>query len=72
VSGPLQDPHAGVDVKGAVRGAANVGVAVATGGLSLLAPIALGGAKDVPPCGHATAAKPAKAADKKHHFPGTR
>jgi len=72
VSGPLQDPHAGVDVKGAVRGAANVGVAVATGGLSLLAPIALGGAKDVPPCGHATAAKPAKAADKKHHCPGTR
>ncbi len=74
VSGPLQDPHAGVDVKGAVRGAANVGVAVATGGLSLLAPMALGGAKDVPPCGHATAAAPAKgtAGDKKHHFPGTR
>jgi uncharacterized protein involved in outer membrane biogenesis len=74
VSGPLQDPRAGVDVKGAVRGAANVGVAVATGGLSLLAPIALGGAKDVPPCGHATAAAPAKAAtgDKKRHFPGVR
>ncbi len=71
VSGPLQDPHARVDVKGAVRGAANVGVAVATGGLSLLAPIALGGTKDVPPCGHATAAKPATG-DKKHHFPGAR
>ena len=71
VSGPLQDPQARVDVKGAVRGAANVGVAVATGGLSLLAPIALGGTKDVPPCGHATAAKPATG-DKKHHFPGAR
>ena len=74
VSGPLQDPRASVDVKGAVRGAANVGVAVATGGLSLLAPIALGGTKDLPPCGHATAAPPGKgaAADKKHRFSGTR
>jgi hypothetical protein len=74
VSGPLQDPQARVDVKGAVRGAASVGVAVATGGLSLLAPMALGGTKDVPPCGQATAAKPAKAAasDKKHHPPGVR
>ena len=74
VSGPLQDPQARVDVKGAVRSAANVGVAVATGGLSLLAPIALGGTKDVPPCGQATAAKPAKAApgDKKHRPSGTR
>ena len=43
-------------------------------GLSLLAPTALGAAKDAPPCGQATAPAPAKAAasDKKHRFPGMR
>jgi len=74
VSGPILDPHVGVDVKGAARGAANVGVAVATGGLSLLAPRALGGAKDAPPCGQGGSAAPANAApaEKKRGFLGLR
>ena len=38
ISGPLQNPQMGVGAKGAVRGAAKVGVGVATGGLSLLVP----------------------------------
>ena len=47
ISGPLQNPHMGVGAKGAVRGAAKVGVGVATGGLSLLVPSVVGATKDV-------------------------
>ena len=47
ISGPLQNPQMGVGAKGAVRGAAKVGVGVATGGLSLLVPSVVGATKDV-------------------------
>ena len=46
ISGPLQNPHMGVGAKGAVRGAAKVGVGVATGGLSLLVPSVVGATKE--------------------------
>ena len=46
ISGPLQDPQMGLGAKGAVRGAARVGVGVATGGLSLLVPVGGGRATE--------------------------
>jgi uncharacterized protein involved in outer membrane biogenesis len=55
ISGPLQNPHMGVGAKGAVRGAAKVGVGVATGGLSLLVPSVVGATKDVSACAQAAA-----------------
>jgi hypothetical protein len=58
ISGPLQNPHMGVGAKGAVRGAAKVGVGVATGGLSLLVPSVVGAAKDVSVCAQASAQAP--------------
>jgi hypothetical protein len=60
LSGPLQDPQVGVDVKGAARSATTVGVAVATGGLSLLAPTVLNMAKgtEATACGRAATDKP--------------
>ena len=45
ISGPLQNPQMGLGAKGAVRGAARVGVGVATGGLSLLVPSVVGATK---------------------------
>jgi len=47
ISGALHNPHMGVGARGAVRGAAKVGVGVATGGLSLLVPSMVGATKDV-------------------------
>jgi uncharacterized protein involved in outer membrane biogenesis len=55
ISGPLQNPQMGVGAKGAVRGAAKVGVGVATGGLSLLVPSVVGAKKDVSVCAQAGA-----------------
>ena len=59
ISGPLQNPQMGVGAKGAVRGAAKVGVGVATGGLSLLVPSVVGATKgatkDVSACAQAAA-----------------
>jgi len=55
ISGPLQNPQMGVGGKGAVRGAAKVGVGVATGGLSLLVPSVVGATKDVSACAQAAA-----------------
>ena len=62
ISGPLQNPHMGVGGKGAVRGAAKVGVGVATGGLSLLVPSVVGATKDVSVCAQAAARAPAQPA----------
>ena len=66
ISGPLHNPHMGVGAKGAVRGAAKVGVGVATGGLSLLVPSVVGATKevvgapkDVSVCAQAAARAPA-------------
>jgi len=53
ISGPLQDPRVGVGAKGAVRGAAKVGVGVATGGISLLVPSVVGAKREVSACAHA-------------------
>jgi len=61
ISGPLQNPQVGVGAKGAVRGAAKVGVGVATGGLSLLVPSVVGATKDVSVCAQAAAQAPARA-----------
>ncbi len=70
MSGPLQDPQVGVDVKGAARGAADVGVAVATSGVSLLVTRAVTAA-DAPACGQAaTESAPAPTAAKPSHFFG--
>ena len=55
ISGPLQNPQVGVGAKGAVRGAAKVGVGVATGGLSLLVPSVMGATKDISACADAAA-----------------
>jgi len=55
ITGPLQNPQMGVGAKGAVRGAAKVGVGVATGGLSLLVPSVVGAGKDVSVCAQAAA-----------------
>jgi len=69
ISGPLHNPHMGVGAKGAVRGAAKVGVGVATGGLSLLVPSVVGATKevvgapkDVSVCAQAAARAPAQPA----------
>ena len=62
ISGPLQNPQMGVGGKGAVRGAAKVGVGVATGGLSLLVPSVVGATKDVSVCAQAAARAPAPSA----------
>jgi len=62
ISGPLQHPQVGVGAKGAVRGAAKVGVGVATGGLSLLVPSVVGASKDVSVCAQAAAHAPAQPA----------
>jgi len=59
ISGPLQDPQMGIGAKGAARGAAKVGVGVATGGLSLLVPSVVGASKDVSVCAQAAAQAPA-------------
>ena len=64
ISGPLQNPQVGVGAKGAVRGAAKVGVGVATGGLSLLVPSVVGATKDVSVCAQAAAQAPAQARGK--------
>lgn len=50
LKGPLLDPEIGVDVKGAAREAASLGVAVATGGLSLLAGRMLGERRHADAC----------------------
>ncbi len=72
MSGPLQDPQVGVDVKGAARGAADVGVAVATSGVSLLVTRAVT-ASDAPACGQAaTESAPPPPASKPSHFFGKR
>ena len=70
ISGPLQNPHMGVGAKGAVRGAAKVGVGVATGGLSLLVPSVVGAAKDVSVCAQAAAQAPARPAPRGKSKPG--
>jgi len=62
VSGPLQNPQIGLGAKGAARGAAKVGVGVATGGLSLLVPSVVGATKDVSVCAQAAAHAPAQRA----------
>ena len=62
ISGPLQNPQMGVGAKGAVRGAAKVGVGVATGGLSLLVPSVRGATHDVSVCAQAAARAPAPSA----------
>jgi uncharacterized protein involved in outer membrane biogenesis len=62
ISGPLQNPQMGVGAKGAVRGAAKVGVGVATGGLSLLVPSVVGATKDVSVCAQAAAQAPVQPA----------
>ena len=62
ISGPLQNPQVGVGTKGAVRGAAKVGVGVATGGLSFLVPSVVGARKEVSVCAEAAARAPAQPA----------
>jgi len=62
ISGPLQNPQMGVGAKGAVRGAAKVGVGVATGGVSLLVPSVVGATKEVSVCAQAAAQAPAQSA----------
>jgi uncharacterized protein involved in outer membrane biogenesis len=62
ISGPLQNPQMGIGAKGAARGAAKVGVGVATGGLSLLVPSVVGATKDVSVCAQAAARAPAQPA----------
>ncbi|MGH7307802.1 MAG: AsmA family protein [Candidatus Rokuibacteriota bacterium] len=58
VTGPLMEPHIGLDTMGAARQAASIGAAVATGGLSLLGEAVLKGAIDPHPCQSALAAGP--------------
>ena len=70
ISGPLQNPQMGVGAKGAVRGAAKVGVGVATGGLSLLVPTVVGAAKDVSVCAQAAGQAPAQPARRGKSKPG--
>jgi hypothetical protein len=53
VEGPLHDPKIAVDVKGTAREAANIGAAVATGGLTLLGERLLSGPADTQVCRHA-------------------
>ena len=50
VSGPIASPGIGIDMKGAAREAASIGVAVATGGLSLLGERMVKEAVDPHPC----------------------
>ncbi|MCE9658103.1 MAG: AsmA family protein [Burkholderiales bacterium] len=61
LSGPLQDPRVGFDAKGTVRSATSVGVAIATGGASLLAPMVLGDSEGGSACAEAARTAPAKA-----------
>jgi AsmA family protein len=70
ISGPLQNPHMGVAARGAVRGAAKVGVGVATGGLSLLVPSVVGATKEVSVCDRAAAQAAAQPAPRKKSKPG--
>jgi hypothetical protein len=70
ISGPLQNPQMGVGAKGAVRGAAKVGVGVATGGLSLLVPSVVGATKDVSVCAQAAAQAPVQPAARGKSKPG--
>jgi len=70
ISGPLQNPQMGVGGKGVVRGAAKVGVGVATGGLSLLVPTVVGAAKDVSVCAQAAAQAPVQPAPRGKSKPG--
>jgi uncharacterized protein involved in outer membrane biogenesis len=53
VEGPLREPHVGVDMGGAVAEAANIGAAVATGGLTLLGKRVLAQPEDTQVCRHA-------------------
>lgn len=53
LKGPLQAPEIGIDPIGTVREATNLGVAVATGGLSLLAERTLSTKEDIEACRHA-------------------
>ena len=50
LSGPIAHPGIGIDMKGAVREAASLGVAVATGGLSLIGERLLKDSPDPHPC----------------------
>jgi uncharacterized protein involved in outer membrane biogenesis len=56
VTGPLREPHIGLDTMGAARQTVSIGAAVATGGLSLLGEAVLKGAIDPHPCQSALAA----------------
>jgi len=62
VSGPLRDPRIGVDVKGAARETADIGVAVATGGLSLVGKRLLSRPDETDVCRQAAAGAPAEGA----------
>jgi hypothetical protein len=50
LEGPLQDPKVGIDMKGTAREAANIGAAVATGGLTLVGKRLLSGPPDTQAC----------------------
>jgi AsmA family protein len=63
VEGPLRNPHVGVDLTGTTRQAASTGVAVATGGLSILANRLLRSPEDTRACQRALE-KPRQAGDK--------
>ena len=63
LQGPLEAPELSVNPRGAARQAANVGVAAATGGISLLAPMLRSAAGEASACSQAEqkgAAAPAK------------
>jgi len=70
ISGPLQNPQMGFGAKGAVRGAAKVGVGVATGGLSLLVPSVVGAKNDLSACAQAAAQAPVQPAPRGKAKPG--
>jgi len=71
ISGPLQNPQVGFGAKGAVRGAAKVGVGVATGGLSFLVPSVVGAKNEVSACAQAAAGQaPAQPAPRGKSKPG--
>jgi hypothetical protein len=58
VEGPLHNPHVDVDLTGTTRQAASTGVAVATGGLSILAHRLLRSPEDTQACRRAAATGP--------------
>jgi hypothetical protein len=66
LKGPLRDPMVGIDPKGAAEEAATLGIAVATGGLSLLAGRVLSERERTDACRFATtAARPAERTGKR-------